>query len=150
MAAYLDHTGEQQECHRTSVEKEELKELRLLARKLGRVTFHDVEIACMNDHAPVTARHVRDRIKDLIADAKKLIKLQPPVRPRQRNKGKARMSRCTAVLCHGPGHQSKTHCQKTDKYHKTHECYFGSHREYAQWKGQKAYTGFFDEPPQEK
>ena len=60
-----------------------------------------------------------------------------------------RYNRCSAIICHGPGHQSKTHCHNTKKGHKIHEAYYGSHRQYARWKGQAVYSGFFDEPPQE-
>lgn len=57
---------------------------------------------------------------------------------------------CTAKIYHGPGHQSRTCCHNTKKYHKIHEAYYGSHRQYAVWQGQKVCSGFFDEPPQEK
>jgi hypothetical protein len=58
--------------------------------------------------------------------------------------------RCKARIYHGPGHQSYTNCHLTNKGHKVHEAYYGSSHQYAYWKGMKAFSGFFDEPPQEK
>jgi hypothetical protein len=52
--------------------------------------------------------------------------------------------RCLAVLYHGPGHQSKAQCQVVGE-HEIHEAvYLGT---FAQWRGDEATTGFFDEPP---
>ena len=53
---------------------------------------------------------------------------------------------CPALLWHGPGHQSSTHCRLTDK-HYIHECIYGEFSQLAQWRGKKKLTGFFDEPP---
>ena len=52
---------------------------------------------------------------------------------------------CTAILCHGPGHFSKTRCYKTGK-HTTHAAYYGSYEQHMEWLGDKAFTGFFDDP----
>ena len=56
------------------------------------------------------------------------------------------IEKCDAVLCHGPGHQSKTRCILKGR-HDTHYCIYGSYRTEAYWKGMKKFTGFFDEPP---
>lgn len=55
--------------------------------------------------------------------------------------------RCTAVLWHGPGHQSKTLCQVRGP-HEVHVAVYGSLRQEAHWRDEEAMTGFFDEPPQ--
>ena len=54
--------------------------------------------------------------------------------------------KCCAILFHGPGHQSRTFCQKTSK-HKIHECIYGCYDQKATWKGMKKFTGYFDDPP---
>lgn len=77
--------------------------------------------------------------------------------------------RCSAVLAHGPGHQSTTRCERTGP-HEVHRAIYGSARQEATWRdgsytnqlrkqgidfNPKSYpenmamTGFFDEPPQE-
>jgi hypothetical protein len=56
------------------------------------------------------------------------------------------MSDCGAVLWHGPGHQSKTYCQRP-KAHLIHEAEYSSAHGVARWKGQEAHTGPWDEPP---
>jgi len=56
--------------------------------------------------------------------------------------------RCTAILHHGPGHQSQTKCDVVGK-HDVHHCHYGCYREEAYWKEQDCCTGFFDEPPDE-
>ena len=53
---------------------------------------------------------------------------------------------CESILYHGPGHQSKTHCEKTGK-HIIHFTRYGSNQTPCLWKGDEAITGFFDEPP---
>lgn len=52
---------------------------------------------------------------------------------------------CNAVLHHGRGHQSKTFCQCKGE-HKKHKAEYGRYNEVMEWKGMKAFTGFFDEP----
>lgn len=56
------------------------------------------------------------------------------------------MEKCSAVICHGPGHMSRTRCYLKHK-HKIHETRYGSCDQLAQWKGDKVFSGFFDEPP---
>jgi len=56
---------------------------------------------------------------------------------------------CDAVICHGPGHQSTTHCQ-VEGEHEIHEAYYGCYDEHAQWYSKQVFTGFFDEPPEFK
>jgi hypothetical protein len=52
---------------------------------------------------------------------------------------------CEAVLHHGPGHQSRARCRLKGP-HDVHETvYDGS--TVAEWRGESATTGFFDEPP---
>jgi len=53
---------------------------------------------------------------------------------------------CTAHICYGPGHQSTTNCHKTKKYHKIHAARYGSYEQYVEWKGQEAFTDFWDNP----
>jgi hypothetical protein len=53
---------------------------------------------------------------------------------------------CSAIICHGPGHQSKTRCRLTGK-HDIHETVYGSCRQFAQWRGDLVFSGYFDEPP---
>lgn len=55
---------------------------------------------------------------------------------------------CNAVICHGPGHQSKTRCCLTGD-HEIHEARYGNHDQLARWKGDKVFSGYFDEPPEE-
>ncbi len=55
--------------------------------------------------------------------------------------------KCNAKIHHGPGHQSITRCKLTNRGHKIHEAVYGSFDQYAQWKGLKAFSGYFDEPP---
>jgi hypothetical protein len=56
------------------------------------------------------------------------------------------MERCKAVIYHGPGHQSKTYCRKKGP-HEIHEAIYGSQMQYAEWRGDEVFSGFFDEPP---
>lgn len=56
---------------------------------------------------------------------------------------------CQAAIWHGPGHQSKTNCQVTGK-HTIHEAVYGSAEQTARWRGNKVFSGFFDEPPENK
>ena len=59
----------------------------------------------------------------------------------------ARKSGCQAVIWHGPGHQSRTQCRRTDE-HDVHEAQYGSTPFAVRWRGTEAMTGFFDEPPE--
>lgn len=52
---------------------------------------------------------------------------------------------CSAVVFHGPGHQSHTHCQKRGK-HDIHKAQYGG--QLATWRKPKACSGFFDEAPE--
>jgi len=54
---------------------------------------------------------------------------------------------CEAFIWHGPGHQSKTRCQEKG-VHDIHSAVYGSMRQYAEWRGHEAHTGFFNEPPE--
>lgn len=56
------------------------------------------------------------------------------------------MDRCSAIIWHGPGHQSKTHCSLTGE-HEIHEAVYGEFFQYAEWTGDEVFSGFFDEPP---
>lgn len=56
---------------------------------------------------------------------------------------------CDAVIYHGPGHQSKTKCYRTG-IHFVHETRYGSFDQLARWTGDKVFSGFFDEPPEEE
>lgn len=57
-------------------------------------------------------------------------------------------SECKAVIHHGPGHQSRTHCHVKGE-HDVHEAVYGSFRQVATWRGNEVFSGFFDEPPAE-
>lgn len=55
---------------------------------------------------------------------------------------------CTAILRHGPGHQSRTTCEVLGP-HEIHEALYypdGGYGTTARWKGEEAYSGHFDEP----
>lgn len=54
-------------------------------------------------------------------------------------------SHCSAVLFHGPGHQSQTRCNVKGP-HITHAAVYGRWDQYATWHGDKAFTGVFDDP----
>lgn len=56
--------------------------------------------------------------------------------------------RCEALIWHGPGHQSRTRCYLKGK-HEIHETRYGRYDQIARWKGDKALSGFADEPPDE-
>lgn len=59
---------------------------------------------------------------------------------------------CMAQLGHGPGHQSKTFCERTGE-HKIHTCVFGRYNEVATWIGSVnkiKFTGYFDDAPEVK
>jgi hypothetical protein len=58
-------------------------------------------------------------------------------------------NKCEAVLWHGGGHQSKTYCSLSVK-HITHATRYGNDDQFATWQGKEAFTGYFDEPPQDK
>lgn len=53
---------------------------------------------------------------------------------------------CQVKIWHGPGHQSSTRCTVKGP-HEIHETIYGSHNQYAEWKGDDVHSGFFDEPP---
>jgi hypothetical protein len=60
---------------------------------------------------------------------------------------------CTAVICHGPGHQSTTYCeQRVGDGHrmrdgrKLHTAVYGEFRQFAEWVERRAFSGYFDEP----
>jgi len=53
---------------------------------------------------------------------------------------------CTALIFHGPGHQSRTKCMLRGP-HTIHKAYYGRYEQLAQWEGDSAFSGFFDEPP---
>lgn len=53
---------------------------------------------------------------------------------------------CDAVIWHGPGHQSRTHCDVTGE-HTVHHAIYGEFRQEATWTGGAINSGFFDEPP---
>ena len=52
---------------------------------------------------------------------------------------------CNASLWHGPGHQSRTYCQVKGP-HKIHRAIYGCYNQEMEWKGKKAFTGYFDDP----
>lgn len=52
---------------------------------------------------------------------------------------------CPAVVFHGPGHQSHTHCCIRGR-HEIHQTEYGQGR--ARWRKAKVFSGYFDEPPQ--
>lgn len=53
---------------------------------------------------------------------------------------------CTSRIFHGPGHQSSTYCTEKGP-HTTHSAVYGSQSRYAEWTGEQASSGFFDEAP---
>lgn len=57
-------------------------------------------------------------------------------------------TRCEAVIWHGPGHQSHTHCELVGE-HKSHQAVYGRYDQYAEWKGKEVFSGFFDDPPKD-
>lgn len=57
--------------------------------------------------------------------------------------------RCKAVIWHGPGHQSKTHCSEDEGHEGHHSCVYGSSLRFAEWYGDEGMTGPFDEPPRD-
>jgi hypothetical protein len=57
------------------------------------------------------------------------------------------MATCEAVIWHGPGHQSRTRC-RVEGPHDIHEAVYGGNS-FAQWRGDEATTGVFDEPPED-
>jgi hypothetical protein len=52
---------------------------------------------------------------------------------------------CCARLHHGPGHCSSTYCQNMGP-HKVHSAIYGCYDQEMEWKGMRAFTGYFDEP----
>ena len=77
-------------------------------------------------------------IDDLSIEIRKVIE--------QEYKIKYEPDMCKAVIWHGPGHQSKTHCQKHGQ-HKIHEAIYSSYEQLARWKEDEIYSGCFNEPP---
>ena len=63
----------------------------------------------------------------------------------QRGLEKNNMKQCEAIIWHGPGHQSKTRCMLTGP-HKIHKTIYGQHDQEVRWRGDEAFTGFFDDP----
>lgn len=53
---------------------------------------------------------------------------------------------CKAVIYHGPGHQSRTQCYLTGP-HEVHETRYGGFDQLARWRGEEAFSGYFNEPP---
>jgi hypothetical protein len=98
----------------------------------GTDVYADASRKAMRLYAIAIERYNKGLADDLMAWVKKEEKDAEP---------------CNAVLYHGPGHQSKTLCQRTG-VHKVHECVYGSDEQFAQWYGVKASTGAFDEPPE--
>lgn len=60
-----------------------------------------------------------------------------------------KVKQCLATIYHGPGHQSRTRCQRKGR-HVIHEANYGSCEQFARWCGLKVFSGIFDEPPQDK
>jgi len=56
------------------------------------------------------------------------------------------MEQCLAVIFHGAGHQSRTLCQVGGK-HRIHKAIYGEFEQEAEWLGDEAYSGYFDEAP---
>ncbi|KKK79352.1 hypothetical protein LCGC14_2834360 [marine sediment metagenome] len=59
-------------------------------------------------------------------------------------------SPCKAVIHHGSGHQSTTHCDRLDIPHEIHTTNYGEFNQAAVWEGLEVFSDFFDEPPREK
>lgn len=59
----------------------------------------------------------------------------------------ARPEPCSALIRHGPGHQSKTRCRLTGP-HAVHEAVYGSMMQFARWRGDEASSDAFDESPE--
>lgn len=77
--------------------------------------------------------------------------MKPKVKSeRAKRGGSSGAARCSAAIWHGPGHQSKTNCDLTTPHHKKHHAIYGSMDQEAWWYGKKIFSGFFDEPPNEK
>lgn len=55
--------------------------------------------------------------------------------------------RCPAVIHHGPGHQSSTHCCRPKGNHKMHKAHYGCFCKYAECEKKEVFSGYFDEPP---
>lgn len=53
---------------------------------------------------------------------------------------------CHAVIHHGPGHQSHTHCQVFG-VHEIHSARYGHDRDLAEWRSDEVFSGAGDEPP---
>lgn len=57
------------------------------------------------------------------------------------------VSECKAIIYHGPGHQSKTHCRVKGP-HEIHEAVVGSYRQFATWRDDQSSTDYFDQAPE--
>lgn len=55
---------------------------------------------------------------------------------------------CTAVIHHGPGHQSKGQCERTDVHSQHRYTVPGGDTYY--WHGPESFSGFFDESLEEE
>lgn len=54
---------------------------------------------------------------------------------------------CTAIIWHGPGHQSKGPCDVKGKHRQHH---FSGPREEYYWTKKEEFSGFFDESPEDE
>lgn len=54
-------------------------------------------------------------------------------------------SECPALIAHGPGHQSKSHCERKGE-HDQHMA--EGPRDIYRWHGMFSFSGFFDESPE--
>lgn len=80
----------------------------------------------------------KENIKRIIDEGKK--------RKRDLFAKRKKEGQCNAIICHGPGHQSRTFCQVKGK-HKIHRAIYGSYNQEAKWKEDEICSGYFDESP---
>lgn len=59
---------------------------------------------------------------------------------------KALLQQCNIAIWHGPGHQSMTFCAERAP-HELHSVEYGEFSQLAEWVGDDAFSGAFDEPP---
>lgn len=52
---------------------------------------------------------------------------------------------CHAAIHHGPGHQGRQECYLKGP-HEVHETRYGCDDRLVRWRGDSAFTGYFDEP----
>jgi hypothetical protein len=58
----------------------------------------------------------------------------------------AQAAQCPALACHGPGHQSKTHCEiAADEPHTVHATTYGRYNQFGMWKGYEAFDPLDDD-----